>query len=153
MTVPFLKSNTWISGENMPHIHPPSKGERRWRAVSYIFCAIVGFYVLFSGRSAIGSVLGVITLTWGLMMLTALPAAVAVLWGRYRVESVLLPLFGSALAVSILNAWVRVFLEGQDDVTGRAAVASALFCLLVVRGLQLHRIVKAEPWITTKYWK
>lgn len=134
----------------MPHIHPPSKGERRWRAVSYLFCSVVGFYVLFSGRSAT-TVLGVVSLVWGLMMITAIPAAVAVLWGRYRIEAVLLPLFGAALAVSIVNAWVRVFIEGQDDITGRAAVASALLCLLVVRGIQLHRIVKAEPWITTRY--
>ena len=135
----------------MPHIYPPSRGERNWRAGAYLFCAVVGFYVLLSGETALSHVLGVVTLIWGTFMLTALPAAVAVLWGRYRVESILLPLFGSALAVSIVNAWFRVFVNDETDVTGRAAVASALFCLLVVRGLQLHRIVKAEPWITTRH--
>jgi hypothetical protein len=133
----------------MPHIFPPSRGERRWRALSYCFCAVVGAWVLLGAEaSLISTVLGKVTIVWAGFILTAFPAAIAVYWGRYRLESILLPLFGSALAASAINAWSKVFMDHNEELIGRSSIASALICLLVVRGLQLHRIVKAEPWIT-----
>lgn len=135
----------------MPHVFPPSRGEGRWRAVSYLFIAGVGFYTMFStDPTLIENRLGVVGVVWGAFMVTAIPAAFAVLASRYRVESIMIPLFGSALLVAVINAWFRVIFQDDGLMIPRVCVSTALLCLLVVRGLQLHRIVKAEPWITTE---
>lgn len=134
----------------MPAVHPPTRGEQRARALGYLFVAAVGV-VTVAIPTPLMEKLSWIGWLWAAFMFTALPAAVAVAVGRWRLESVLLPLFGSAFALGILNVYIRVFDGEVDDpsLAPRAFTASALMCLLVVRGLQLHRILKAEPWITT----
>jgi hypothetical protein len=134
----------------MPHVFPPSRGEGRWRAASYLFIALVGLYTMVStDPDLIERRLGWIGIVWSLFMLMAIPAAGAVLIARYRIESIMLPIFGSALLVAVINAWARVLWAGQQTNIPVTAISTALLCLLIVRGLQLHRIVKAEPWITT----
>lgn len=134
-------------------LHPPTRGEQRWRAAGYLFVALIGAYTVLIPSSLMAH-LGWVGVLWGAFIFTALPAAVAVLLGRWRLEAVLLPLFGSAFVIAILNVLIRIFDGDSDgsDVTlvPRALTALALMCSLVVRGLQLHRILKAEPWITTE---
>lgn len=138
----------------MPYVHPPTRGEQRWRAGAYVLVAGIGAYALAVPGSLITQ-LGWAVALWGAFMLTAIPAAVAVYLGRWRLESILLPLFGSALAIAILNVLLRIFdgvpgsVDDERTLIPRALTALALLCLLVVRGLQLHRILKADPWITT----
>lgn len=133
----------------MPQIHPPSKGERRGRALAYAFTSLVGFASLtFPPLVIMENRLGAAAVVWSLFILTSLPAAVASLMGRYRVEYVLLPLFGTALLVATINAWWNIITSGRTDVIARAAVASALVCLFITRMITLHRVNKAEPsWI------
>lgn len=87
---------------------------------------------------------------WSLFMLTALVAAVATLRGRYRVEYIVLPLFGVALLVAIVAAWVHFGFDPDWQRAARAASASALVFFLAARHTNLRRIVKAvkahEPW-------
>lgn len=134
----------------MPTLMPPTKGEQRWRAVSYLFTAMTGMYVLIAPTLSWGlqSRMGVASVVWSLFMMTAIPAAVATLMGRYQVEAVLLWLFGSALLVALVNTWARAFTD-DPVLIGRAAPATALLCLFVARLLSLHRITKAPPWTAT----
>lgn len=136
----------------MPHFYPPSPGEQRWRAAGYFFVACVGFWIIFGPNPADSEtrsyIIGVIRVVWAVMMTTALPTAVAALTGRYRLEFMLLPVFGSALIVAVFNTIIRIF-QGDLDLVPRTLMALVVLCFLVVRGLQLHRVVKAEPWITT----
>lgn len=134
----------------MPVIYPPTRGEQRWRAGAYLLVAAIGVYTIIVPGPLMQH-LAWAGFIWAAFMITALPAAVAVYMGRWRLESVLLPLFGSAFTIAILNVVIRLF-DGEPDestLAPRALTALALMCLLVVRGLQLHRILKAEPWITT----
>lgn len=136
----------------MPYIHPPSKGERRGRALAYAFTSVVGFASLtFPPLVVMENRLGAAVVVWSLFILTSLPAAVASLLGRYRVEYVLLPLFGAALLVADINAWYSVFHDGRTDLISRASVATALVCLFATRMLTLHLVNKAEPnWTPPK---
>lgn len=136
----------------MPSVFPPSRGEKSWRALSYLFTAGTGLYVLLAPAVqswGIETRLGIASIVWAIFMLTALPAAVATWCGRYRIEAILLPLFGSALLVALINTWVRA----TDDPTliGRASASTALLCLFVARLINLHRITKVTPpsWTTT----
>jgi uncharacterized PurR-regulated membrane protein YhhQ (DUF165 family) len=132
-------------------LHPPTRGEQRLRALGYLFVALIGAYTVLYPSSLMGH-LGFWGIVWGAFMFTALPCAVAVLIGRWRAEAVLLPLFGSAFVIAILNVLIRIFDGEPDDASlvPRALTALALMCSLAVRSLQLHRILKAEPWITTE---
>jgi hypothetical protein len=138
----------------MPAVHPPTRGEQRWRAACYLFMAAIGLWTLFGPASFVDQ-FGWVVVIWSLFMATALPAAVAVILGRWRLESVLIPLFGSAFTIAAFNVLIRVFDGSTDDpsLIPRTLTALALQSLLVVRGLQLHRILKAEPWITTESLK
>lgn len=133
----------------MPHLYPPTPGENRWRATGYFFVSAVGFWVLFGPPAPTPEsrsyIVGIASVIWALFMVTALPTAVSVLMGRYRLEAVLLPVFSSALGVAIINVFIRV-LSGEVDLAARGFIAAACFSFLVVRGLQLHRITKAEAW-------
>lgn len=93
---------------------------------------------------------------WSVLLATALPAAVATWKGRWRVEYVVMPLFGVALAVAVV--WSGWNLGAQAlggfpvdwQKAARAASAAALCCLLAARYANLRRLVKAvkahEPW-------
>jgi hypothetical protein len=116
-----------------------------------LFIAGIGVYTICNPDPLIiENRLGLVSAIWSGFILTAVPASIAVLLGRYRIESILLPLFGSAIAVAMISVWGRVLLNAESDLIARAALGTGLLCLLVVRGLQLHRIIKAEPWITTE---
>ena len=135
----------------MPILHPPSKGEQWARALGYLFTAAVGAYSLFfPSPLVIENKLGMVAVIWSLFTLTAIPAALAAWFGRYRIEAVLLPLFGSALLVAVVNAWFNTV---PDDPTAfpRVCISSALICAFTVRWIQLHRVMKVEPWITTEH--
>lgn len=135
----------------MPVIHPPTRGEQRLRCAGYLFIAAVGVYsIIAPAPTVIENRLGVVAFIWSLFTLTAIPAAIAALMGRYRIEAILLPLFGSALLVAVVNAWFNTV---PDDPTAfpRVCLSSALLCACGVRWSQLHRIMKAEPWITTEH--
>lgn len=133
-------------------LHPPTRGEQRWSALGYLFVAGIGASTVLFPSPLMGRI-GFLGILWAAFMFTALPAAVAVLIGRWRAEAVLLPLFGSAFVIAIMNVLIRIF-DGDNDASDvslipRALTALALMCSLAVRSLQLHRILKAEPWITT----
>lgn len=134
----------------MPQLHPPTRREQWLRSIAYLFIAAVGAYsIIFPSPTAIENRLGTVALVWSLFILTSIPAAVASLLGRYRVEVVCIPMFASALAVAVINAWVT---SVPDDVTTfpRAAISSALVLFCWLRWSQLHRIMKADTWITTE---
>jgi drug/metabolite transporter (DMT)-like permease len=135
----------------MPTFIPPTRAEQRWRATAYLLIAAIGVYALWLPVVFHTSLAWIVYL-WGAFVLTAVPAAWAVYHSRYRLEAVLLPLFIAALAVSAVSA-VRPLLDGidQTELTAlpRVLTGLALVCLLAVRAHQLHRILKAEPWITT----
>lgn len=143
----------------MPSIVPPTKGEVRWRAVAYVLVMLVGVFVMLdrTGESAgVKSVLGFWpALVWSGFLGTALVAALATLRGRWRVEYVLMPLFGIALGVAVLAGCWGVgagVLEGVIDwqKAARLASAAALLALLIARYSNLRRLVRAvkahEPW-------
>lgn len=135
----------------MPIIHPPTRAEQRLRCCAYLFIAAVGAYsILVPSPMVIENRLGIVAFIWSVFILTAIPAAIASLVGRYRVEVILLPLFSSALLVAVLNAW---FSAVQDDITvfPRVCISSALVLFCWLRWSQLHRIMKADPWITTEH--
>lgn len=146
----------------MPSILPPTKDEKVARALGYLFVSIVGFSVLvrFPGESTTvealnargGNVGSVLTVIWGLFMATSLAAVPLTLLERYRAEFILLPLFGSALAVALLVTWARI---GEDPlVLPRAAASTALLCFLAARFFSLRRIVRytKEPGWKTGTW-
>ena len=146
----------------MPSILPPTKDEKIARAIGYFFVSVVGFSVLFrfpadsptvsaldARGGAVGSILAVI---WALFMATSLAAVPLTLLERYRAEFILLPLFGSALAVALMVAWLRV---GEDPlVLPRAAASTALLCFLAARFFSLRRVVRytKEPGWKTGTW-
>lgn len=135
----------------MPILHPPTRGEQRIRAGAYLFIALVGVYSLLSpSPTVIENRLGLVAIVWSLFILTAIPAAIASLLGRYRLEVILLPLFTAALLVAVVNGWVNTV---PDDPTTfpRFSISSALILFCWLRWTQLHRIMKADPWITTEH--
>ena len=134
----------------MLEIHPPTRNESIARACGYAFIAVLGFYALTypypDGRSYLGWSAVVV---WSVFLLTSLPAAVATLYGRWRVEYMMLPLFGSGLAVAIVSAWIRAG-SGDSRLIPSTSIATALLFLLVVRIFALHRITKAaKEWTPT----
>ena len=141
----------------MPHLFPPTKGEQRARALGYVCVAVAGFYIMWD--TLIGSrvdadvtVYGMsdyAKVAWAAFMMSALPCACAALKGRYQIESVLLPLFGSALGLAVFWGMYRMFAHQDWDLLTRIAYAAGLMCFLVVRGLQIHRVVKGGPWEST----
>lgn len=135
----------------MPQLHPPTKSESTARAVGYCFTSVLGFYALLVPveSETAAERLGPAAVIWALFLLTSLPAAVATLFGRWRVEYILLPLFGSGLAVAIVSAWINVA-SGDLLRIPRTSVATALLCMFVVRVFTLHRVTKvAKTWIPT----
>lgn len=135
----------------MPIVHPPTRGEQRLRCMAYLLIAAVGGYAMVApSPTVIENRLGLVSVIWSLFILTAVPAAVAALLGRFRIEAILLPLFSSALLVAVVNAWFNTV---PDDPTAfsRTCIASALVCACGIRWIQLHRVMKAEPWITTEH--
>ena len=137
----------------MGEIHPPTRREQIARCCSYLFIGVLGVFALIIPFQSVETsrtpgYLGWATVIWGLFLLTSLPAAVATLFGRWRVEYMMLPLFGSGLAVAIVSAWIYVARSGDLLTMPRTSIATALLCLLVVRILALHRVTKvAESWI------
>jgi MFS family permease len=134
----------------MPHLFPPTKFQTRLRALGYLFVSGVGWYTLFGPTfghfTGSGSIHGPAAVVWALFMLTAVPTAISVLRGRYRLEFVLLPLFGSALLVAIANVLWRISFEGEHDLIPRTCMALAVLTGLVLRGSQIHDITKADLW-------
>lgn len=135
----------------MPTLLPPTRGERIGRAVAYLFTAGIGVYVLMAPWLwHVETSMSVAPMVWAGFMITALPAAWATWQERHHIEFVLLPLFGSALLVALINTWIRA---GEDPtLIGRACASSALLCLFAVRLHSLHRISKIDPppWTTTE---
>lgn len=135
----------------MPVVLPPTRHEQVGRCVAYLFTAAVGVYSLVSpSPTVVENRLGWVAVIWSLFTLTAIPAAAAALFSRFRLEAGLIPLFGSALIVAVVNAWFNTV---PDDFTAfpRTCIASALVCAFYVRWKQLRRIMEAEPWITTEH--
>jgi hypothetical protein len=134
----------------MPHLFPPTKFQTRMRALGYLFVSGVGFYTLlgptFGYYQGNGSLHGIASIVWALFMLTAVPTAISVLRGRYRLEFILLPLFGSALLVAVANVLWRIATEGEHDLIPRTCMALAVLAGLVLRGSQIHDITKAHLW-------
>jgi hypothetical protein len=94
--------------------------------------------------------LGPIIWVWALFLGSALPAAVATLLGRHRIEFILIPLFTVALVAANVNVWFTV-VTVDSTMMARACASSALVCLLAVRWFSLNRINKAPaPWIRTE---
>jgi hypothetical protein len=146
----------------MPSILPPARDEKIARAIGYFFVSVVGFSVLirFPAESSTvdalnargGNAGSILTVVWGLFMATSLAAVPVTLMERYRAEFILLPLFGSALAVALFSAWARL---GDDPlVLPRAAASTALLCFLVARFFSLRRVVRytKEPGWKTGTW-
>jgi hypothetical protein len=140
----------------MSEIHPPTKGESVGRACGYLLVSVIGFYALLVPRDGTSLIsasayLGAATVLWSLFLISAIPAAAATLFGRWRVEFILLPLFSSGLAVACVPSWIAVFVHDDIARLPRTAVATALLCLLVVRIFSLRRVTKvAEQWTSTK---
>lgn len=129
-------------------MHPPGRLERFLRAGGYLATALIGVSVLVD-PPILNSVLGqVLTALWAMFILTAAPAIAAAWLARYRLEYVLLPVFGSALVVSVVAIWFR-YGQGESDYTlPRVLTATALICVFAARFVSLHRIVKmgAARW-------
>lgn len=145
----------------MPTIMPPTKGEVLWRAAAYLSAGSLGLFVMLAIPPDLGvrSVLGYwSTILWAAFMSTSLVAVYATLRGQYRVEYIVLPLFGVALLVASVvrwfGAWYGFWDGGVPDwqQAMRAASITALFCLLVARYVTLRRIIRAvkahELWTT-----
>lgn len=137
------------------HVSPPSRWEKSGRALAYVFTALIGFSAVWFPRvltdegENTADRLGMLLWIWALFMATALPAAVATLLGRHRIEFILIPLFTVALLVANVNAWVTVTTD--PTVMARACASSALVCLLVVRWLALNRMNQTPfPWTLIK---
>jgi hypothetical protein len=134
----------------MPHLFPPTKNQSRLRALSYLFISGLGWYTMFGPAfghfTGSGSIHGWAAIVWALFMLTTVPTAVSVLRGRYKLEFILLPIFGSALILAAANAVYRIFDDGAHDLIPRTCMALAVITLLVLRGSQLHQITKADLW-------
>ena len=136
----------------MPHIIPPTKGQQRWRALGYLFIALIGVWLLAglppSSPGTRSYIQGTIAAIWAVFMVTALPTAVSVLRGGYRLEMVFIPFFGSALGIAVLNVFVRA-VNGEPELATRGFIAAACLCFLIVRGLQLHQITRSDIWAST----
>lgn len=133
----------------MPTIHPPTVDEQACRCLAYVFLATVGIVVLISPREELlQTQLGFWTaMAWGIAMATGIPAGAAALFGRYRYEYTLLPLFTAALLVANVYAWYMIFAVSHDiDAVPRSCVASAMVLLLYVRLRTLHRLIKVLKW-------
>lgn len=135
----------------MAHFTPPSRWEQIGRALAYLFTALIGFgaawfpRVLSDSGENTTERLGLVMWIWVGFMATAVPAAVATLMGRHRIEFILIPLFTVALAVANLNAWVNVTYD--PTIMARACASSALICLLCVRWIGLNRLNRTPfPW-------
>jgi hypothetical protein len=140
----------------VPTLSPPTKWEVRWRAVGYLVTGSIGLFVMLSipSTSGVRSVLGFwIALVWSAFMSTAGVAAYATLNGKYRVEYVVLPLFGVALLIALVVGWAGVWGDAPDwQRATRATSATALLFFLLARYVNLRKIVQAvkafEPWTT-----
>lgn len=144
----------------MPSIIPPTKGEVRWRSAAYVLVALVGVFVMLDntlGADGIKTVPGYWSAgVWAALLGTSLIGAVSTWKGRWRVEYVVMPLFGVALAVAVvwgawnLGAQALLGFEVDWQRAARVASAAALCCLLAARYANLRRLVKAvkahEPW-------
>lgn len=136
----------------MPHLVPPSRWEQIGRALAYTFTALIGFSAVWfprvltdGGETTAQRLGGAVVWVWAGFMATALPAAVATMLGRHRVEYILIPLFTVALLVANLNAWYNVSID--PTIMARACASSALVCLLVVRWIGLNRLNRTPfPW-------
>lgn len=139
----------------MTHLSPPSRWEKGGRALAYLFTGLIGFSAAWFPRVLTDTGenttdrLGWALWVWVFFMGTALPAAVATLMGRHRVEYILIPLFTVALAVANLNAWFNVTYD--PTIMARACASSALICLLAVRWIGLNRMNRTPfPWTLLK---
>lgn len=142
----------------MPSIVPPTKGEVRWRAAGYFAITLVGVFIMLDrgyNPDGVRSTLGFWSATvWSVFMGTGLIAAAVTLKQRWRIEYIVLPLFGIALLVAILAAWGGVVVSDPTDwqKAARAASATALLFFLLARYVNLRRLVRAvkahEPWTT-----
>lgn len=137
------------------HVVPPTRWEKIGRAVAYMFTAMIGFSAVWFPRvltddgENTADRLGAVLWIWALFMASALPAAVATLLGRHRIEYILIPLFTVALAVANVNAWVTA--TADPTVMARACASSALVCLLAVRWISLNRMNRTPfPWTLIK---
>lgn len=134
-------------------VHIPSRPERIGRASAYLFTAFIGFSsALFPNiqqettdtLDTVGSLLW----PWAAFMATAVPAAIATLYARHRIEYILLPLFTVALAAGVVAAWFTA--QVDPTVMARASASSALVCLLVVRWMSLNRLNEVGKWTKTR---
>lgn len=138
----------------MPTLLPPTKKEKIGRCAAYAVTSGVGVYTIITASTAESSLqyrLGAVAIVWSLFILCSLPAAVATLFGRYRIEYCLLPLFGSALTVAVISTWWNVLTLHQMDLVPRVCISTALVFLFAVRHLGLREVMKVElPWTPTK---
>lgn len=135
----------------MPVLHPPTRREQWLRAVAYMFVAVVGIYtIIFPSPTAIENRLGLVSYIWAGFILTAIPAAIGSIMGRWRVEVICIPLFASALLVAVANGWASI-VPNDPSAIPRMAISSALVLFCWLRWSQIHRIMKADPWITTEH--
>lgn len=124
----------------MPTILPPARPERILRACAYATTALIGASVLLTPPT-LHSVLGTwMTVIWALFILTAVPCIPATLRARYRMEYVFLPMFTSALIVSVVVLWIHYGYGDAMPLT-RLLAATALVFMFCARWANLHRIV------------
>lgn len=132
----------------MATILPPTKTESTLRSIGYFFLGSAGLWILINPPTTIQGHLGWLTYVWGVCTLTAYVASLASYKKRYRVEYMALPLTLTGMLIYGYTVWSIV-----PEVTTRgpqALVISAMFVVLAVRFLTLHRLVvswKGKPWI------
>lgn len=125
-------------------MHPPGKLERSFRALAYLVTTTIGLSVML-GPPVMETLLGeTLALVWAAFILSAAPCVWAALAARYRVEYILLPLFTTALAVSVVSLWVH-YSNGDFSFTlQRALVASGLVFMFSARWFSLHKVVSTK---------
>jgi hypothetical protein len=130
----------------MPTVIPPSHPERILRSLSYLTIGSIGVYSAFRPHGEIpglgmGAMLGeTLTLTWSIMMATALVAAVACVIGRYRIEYAALPWFMTAVILATAFGWIEVW--DRPVLYVRVAASTALCFQIGVRYLTLHWLMR-----------
>src|SRR5699024_542810 len=119
---------------------PPSKPERLGWAAFYGTFALGGVTVLTIPPRTIEGPLGdFLTITWGILWVSAIVPAIATLYNRYRIEYPAILLVTAGVAIYAANIWAQV-----PDTHTRATQALTVTTLaigLTLRWLNRRRLV------------